>query len=77
MPDMKDALRGAGLRDRQPEGGRGGDPPGVFAPGYPEYLTADGHTRVDLITGKAEAIAARFESDKLKRHQSPIFLRSR
>jgi len=73
MPDMKDALRGAGLRDRQPEGGRGGDPPGVFAPGYPEYLTADGHTRVDLITSKAEAIAARFESDKLKRHQLRSF----
>ncbi len=73
MPDIRNAMRGAGFPDRQPEGSRGGGPPGVFAPGYPEYLTKDGHTRVDLITSTAEAIAARFESDRLKRHQLRSF----
>jgi CRISPR/Cas system CSM-associated protein Csm2 small subunit len=73
MPDIRDAMGRAGFQDRQPEGGRGSGPRNVFGPGYPEYLTKDGHTRVDLITKEAEAVAARFESDRLKRHQLRSF----
>lgn len=36
-------------------------------------MTAEGYTRVDLITEEAENLAAPFESDKLKRHQLRSF----
>jgi CRISPR type III-A-associated protein Csm2 len=84
MPDMRDAMKGAGFQGPRPQGDRrGGPPPGgpgdsgrnanPFPPGYPKYLTAEGHTRVELITGEAENLAARFEADRLKRHQLRSF----
>lgn len=84
MPDMRDALQGAGFRGQRPEGNRPGGPPrghaGVrgaaanpFPHGYPQYFTPEGHARVELITAEAENLATRFESDKLKRHQLRSF----
>jgi CRISPR type III-A-associated protein Csm2 len=84
MPDMRDALRGAGFQGARPQGNRRGGTPvakpdergrtdNLFPPGYPKYLTAEGYTRVELITGEAENLAARFESDRLKRHQLRSF----
>jgi CRISPR type III-A-associated protein Csm2 len=85
MPDIRDAMRGAGLRDsgpRRDRGGRSGPPSrdavaksaeGLFPSDYPNYLTDDGHTQVELLKGHAERIAARFESDGLKRHQLRAF----
>jgi len=84
MPDMRDAMRGAGFRGAKPQGNRRSGPPAAevgdrghavnpFPPGYPRYLTDGGHTRVELITAEAENLAARFEADKLKRHQLRSF----
>lgn len=84
MPDMKDAMRGAGFQGAKHESKRPGGPPSgrrddrgstdnAFPPGYPKYFTPDGHTRVELITGEAEKLAMRFESDRLKRHQLRSF----
>jgi len=82
MPDMKNAMERVGFKGSGPEGGRGREPGGPppsgrtenpFPPGYPQYLTSDGHTRVELVTAEAEKVAARFESDKLKRHQLRSF----
>lgn len=84
MPDMRDAMKGAGFQGARPQGDRRGSaPPGdagdrgrsanPFPPGYPKYLTAEGHTRVELITSEAENLAARFEADRLKRHQLRSF----
>ena len=84
MPDMRDAMRGAGLQGGRPQGNRRGGPPAgaagdrgrgdnPFPPGYPKYLTDEGHTRVELITGEAENLAVRFEADRLKRHQLRAF----
>ncbi len=82
MPDMQDAMRGAGLR-----GSRSGNrPPGpggpsarsagndnAFPHGYPKYFGPEGHTRVELLLGEAENLAACFERDRLKRHQLRAF----
>ncbi len=76
-------MRGAGFRPN-PQGTRRGDSlPGKsdprapadnpFPAGYPRYFTPEGYTRVELITTEAENLAARFESDKLKRHQLRSF----
>lgn len=84
MPDMRDALQGAGLRPQRPQGNRrGGPPPGrpgergpaanPFPSGYPKYFTSEGHLRVEMVTDEAENLAMCFESDKLKRHQLRSF----
>jgi len=85
MPDMKDAMRGAGFRgsrapiNRPPErssgrpGGTQGGRGGAFPPGYPTYFGQDGHTRVELLLKEAENLAACFERDRLKRHQLRAF----
>jgi CRISPR type III-A-associated protein Csm2 len=84
MPDMRDAMRGAGFRGARPQGNRGGGPrsgdagergrvENPFPPDYPKYFNGEGHTRVELIKNQAEKIAARFESDGLKRHQLRAF----
>lgn len=81
MPDMKDAMRRAGLLKQHSQDAHGnpshdaraerqGNP---FPPGYPRYLTDEGHTRVELVKDEAEQIAAQFESDKLKRNQLRAF----
>jgi CRISPR type III-A-associated protein Csm2 len=84
MPDMRDALQGAGLRPQRPQGNRpGGAPPGragergpaanPFPSGYPKYFTSEGYLRVEMVTDEAENLAVRFESEKLKRHQLRSF----
>jgi|SRR5579885_1412625 CRISPR/Cas system CSM-associated protein Csm2 small subunit len=84
MPDMKDAMRGAGFQgsrtQRNPppgkSSGRGGRREGSddpFPPGYPTYFGPDGHTRVDLLLQEAESLAACFERERLKRHQLRAF----
>ncbi|SRR5579883_1978712 len=85
MPDMKDAMRGAGFRGRRapsngpPEkssvrpGGTQGGSGDAFPPGYPTYFGPDGHTRVELLLKEAENLATCFERDRLKRHQLRAF----
>lgn len=84
MPDMRDAMRGAGFRGPVPPGSRGGNPDATqvgeqvrtenpFPPGYPIYLTTEGYTRVELITVEAQRLAEHFESKELKRHQLRAF----
>lgn len=85
MPDMKDAMREAGLRGSRapshrspenPSGGSGGKPGeggNPFLQGYPKYFGPDGHTRVELLLKEAENLAACFERDRLKRHQLRAF----
>jgi CRISPR type III-A-associated protein Csm2 len=84
MPDMKDAMRGAGFQGSRAPGnpppgkpsGRGGRQGGsnyTFPPGYPTYFGPDGHTRVELLLREAENLAACFERDGLKRHQLRAF----
>lgn len=82
MPDMKDEMRRAGFRGAEPQGNPGVTQAGgqartenPFPPGYPRYLTPEPgcHTRVELVTVEAENLAARFESDGLKRHQLRAF----
>lgn len=83
MPDMKDAMRGAGFRGARPQGNRGGSrssdagerglTASPFPSEYPKYFTEEGHTRVELIKNQAEEIAKRFEVDGLKRHQLRAF----
>jgi CRISPR-associated protein Csm2 len=77
MPDMKEALRQAGLRVSSKErggrdGGSGRERPrteNAFPTGYPRYFTDEGHTRPELVKEEAEKIAGRFYADRLKRHQ--------
>lgn len=84
MPDMKDAMQGAGFRgsrapgNRPPEKSSGGaNRPGTgddpFPQGYPQYFGPEGHTRVELLLKEAENLAACFERDRLKRHQLRAF----
>ena len=79
MPDMRDAMQGAGFKGQRPQGNRpgrpneGGPANNPFPQGYPKYFDSEGHLRVELITGEAENLALRFESDKLKRHQLRSF----
>jgi CRISPR type III-A-associated protein Csm2 len=80
MPDMRDALQGAGFRAPQAQGNRPGGPqrdrtPGInpFPQGYPHSFASHGHARVELITTEAENLATKFESDRLKRHQLRSF----
>jgi len=85
MPDMRDAMRGAGFRGRKPQDGQQRGPHGGFQPrstgspsnafplGYPQYFSSEGRLRVELVTTEAENLAAKFEADKLKRHQLRAF----
>jgi len=80
MPDMKEAMRKAGLRvSPDDRGGRGGGgrvaPPGEnpFPSGYPQYFTSDGHIRVEMLKEEAERISDRFADAKLKRSQLRAF----
>jgi len=83
MPDMKDAMRGAGLQGGRPQGGQGGPAQGrgesrgggenLFQKGYPQYFTPDGHLRVEVVTVEAEKMSERFERDRLRRHQLRAF----
>lgn len=85
MPDMKDAMRGAGFRGGRsssnpppgrPPRGSGGKPDRnncQFPPDYPKYFGPDGHTRVELLLIEAKNIAACFERDRLKRNQLRAF----
>lgn len=75
MPDMKEAMRKAGLNpSKHPEekGPRGPDR-NAFPPGYPQYFTSEGYTRVELLKDEAERIAERFIAERLKRHQLRAF----
>ncbi|HLI82705.1 MAG TPA: type III-A CRISPR-associated protein Csm2 [Bryobacteraceae bacterium] len=84
MPDMKDALGRAGFKSAEPRRTRAGPAPSSgahpgqpvessFPPGYPKYFAENGSIRVDMITIEAERLAARFEADRLKRHQLRSF----
>jgi CRISPR/Cas system CSM-associated protein Csm2 small subunit len=79
MPDMRDAMQGAGFRGQRTQGNRPGRPnegapaTNPFPQGYPKYFDSEGHLRVALITAEAEKLAMRFESDRLKRHQLRSF----
>ncbi len=79
MPDMRDAMQGAGFRGPRPQGNRpgrpnvGGPATNPFPHGYPTYFDSEGHLRVALITSEAENLARRFEDDNLKRHQLRSF----
>jgi CRISPR type III-A-associated protein Csm2 len=78
MADLRDAMRKAGLQgSRGPgnpqAGGRAGGGESPFPPGYPKYFGPGGHTRVELLLEEAENLAARFERDRLKRHQLRAF----
>ena len=82
MPDFRDAMRGAGLQSSKAPGPpkpaaqdlRG--PPAAagnpFKPPYPQYFH-DQALRVSLVLDEAEAIAALFERDRLKKHQLRAF----
>ncbi|MGO9264668.1 MAG: type III-A CRISPR-associated protein Csm2 [Candidatus Binataceae bacterium] len=76
MADMRDKLRGAGIpvtegRRREDERRSGGG--NVFPPGYPQYFTKEGHTRVEVVKEEAERTAEQFARDKLTRHQLRAF----
>jgi len=81
MPDMKDAMRKAGLLKQRSPDAHGNPQPDTrteregnpFPSGYPRYLTDEGHTRVELVRSEAERIAAHFESVRLKRNQLRAF----
>ena len=86
MPDIRDALHGAGFQGTKPQDNRQGRQPtgnpdergrmeNPFPKDYPKYFTDDEkkHTRVELVTTEAENLAIRFESEKLKRHQLRAF----
>ena len=77
MPDLGDKLRKAGIhvteerrRDETRRTGGGGN---VFPPGYPQYFTKDGYTRVELLKEEAERLADRFAAERLTRHQLRAF----
>ena len=84
MADMRDALQGAGFRGQKAQGNRPGGPQrgdtrgrdsgtNPLPPGYPKYFKDNGHLRVEMAMGEAQALAARFESDGLKRSQLRAF----
>jgi CRISPR/Cas system CSM-associated protein Csm2 small subunit len=77
-------MRRAGFQPSKPQGvlSPGGSSSGkpdkgseddLFYDAYPQYLTPQGNTRVDLITIEAEKLALRFEKDGLRRHQLRAF----
>jgi CRISPR/Cas system CSM-associated protein Csm2 small subunit len=83
MPDFKGALQGAGLHASAPQGNRpdrgpqghpknqGGAP--IFPPGYPQYFTSEGCTRIEMVTTQAAKLARTFEGTGLRRHQLRAF----
>jgi CRISPR/Cas system CSM-associated protein Csm2 small subunit len=78
MPDMRDALKGAGFKPQPPRTGGNNPQPrppesNPFPSGYPNYFTHEGRLRVALVTTEAEALAASFKSEGLKRHQLRSF----
>jgi CRISPR type III-A-associated protein Csm2 len=84
MADMRDAMRGAGFQgSRLPSDRHPGRRPNrtdsprecdqAFPDNYPTYFGPEGHTRVELLLGEAENLAACFERDRLKRHQLRAF----
>lgn len=83
MPDIRNAMQGAGFGRKGGPGGEQGNVnrgashsrPGAnsFPPGYPQYFTPRGTPRVELVTTEAETLAAKFKADDLKRHQLRAF----
>lgn len=78
MPDMKEAMRQAGLhpKDTRGDGPRGAPPSdNPFPAGYPQYFTKDGYPQVEMVKEQAETIARRFATERhpLTRHQLRAF----
>ncbi len=77
MADLGDKLRQAGVpvteQRRRDNARRGGASGNVFPPGYPQYFTEDGHTRVELVAEEAQRIAEQLVADGLTRRQLRVF----
>jgi CRISPR type III-A-associated protein Csm2 len=75
MADIGDKLRAAGVpvREEPRRDDRRGGGGNVFPPGYPQYFTKDGYTRVELVKEEAERIAKDFAEKRLTRHQLRAF----
>jgi CRISPR type III-A-associated protein Csm2 len=76
MPDMKEALRQAGLqmsKDRRDEPRTAPGAGNPFPRDYPKYFTEDGYTNIELLKDVAKAIADKCSKDGLTRNQLRAF----